>query len=137
MPLLGTDRPEAVGALASRLAKAEPGQKSRLHLSYVLEVPRHLPLTAPLPEEEAEAARTLSAAAAAAQGEGITAEQVVTRARDAGEEIVNQAEVLSASLIVLAYLPSEDPSDTFMARVSRTVLERAPCEVVLNKQAVR
>ena len=137
VPLLRTDRPEAAGALARRLARAEPGQKSRLHLAYVLEVPRHLPLTAPLPEEEADAARTLSAAAAAAQGEGITAEQMVTRARDAGEEIVNQAEVLSASLIVLTYLPSDDPSDTFMSRVSRTVLDRAPCEVVLNKQPAR
>lgn len=137
VPLLRTDRPEAAGALACRLAKAEPGQKSRLHLACVLEVPRHLPLTAPLPEEEAEAARLLEAAASAARCEGVTAETLVTRARDAGEEIVHQAEALGASMIVLAYLPSDDPSDTFMSRVSRTILDRAPCEVVLNKQPAR
>jgi len=134
VPLLRADNPEAASALACRLAKGEGGQAARLHLAYVLEVPRHLPLTAPLPEEEAEASRALEAAAAQARCDGVTAEPLVTRARDAGEEIVHQAEMLSASLIVLAYLPSDDPGDTQMSRVSRTVLDRAPCEVVLNKQ---
>lgn len=137
VPLLRPDDPQAASALACRLAKTDPSQKSRLHLAYVLEVPRHLPLAAPLPEEEAAAARTLEAASASVRGEGVTAEPRVTRARDAGEEIVQQAEVLGASLIVLTYLPSGDPSDTLMERVTRTVLDRAPCEVVLNKQPAR
>ncbi len=137
VPLLRPDNPQAASGLACRLARADPAHKSRLHLAYVLEVPRHLPLAAPLPEEEAAAARTLEMAASAVRGEGVTAEPQVTRARDAGEEIVHQAEVLSASLIVLAYLPSGDPSDTLMARVTRTILDRAPCEVVLNKQPSR
>ena len=137
VPLLNSDDPQAASALACRLAKADPTQKSRLHLAYVLEVPRHLPLTAPLPEEEADAARTLDMAATAVRCEGILAEMQVTRARDAGEEIVHQAASLSASLIVLAYLPSGDPSNTLMERVTRTVLDHAPCEVVLNKQPVR
>jgi len=134
VPLLRPDDPQAASALACRLAKADPTHKSRLHLAYVLEVPRHLPLAAPLPEEEAAAAQTLEAAVNAARGQGVTAEPQVTRARDAGEEIVQQAGVLGASLIVLTYLPSGDPSDTLMERVTRTVLDRAPCEVVLNKQ---
>ena len=137
VPLLGPDDPQAASALACRLARADATHKSRLHLAYILEVPRHLPLTAPLPEEEAAAARTLAAAAASARCEGMTAESQVTRARDAGEEIVQQAASLGASLIVLTYLPSGDPSDTMMERVTRTVLDRAPCEVVLNKQAAR
>ena len=91
MPLLRPDDPQAAAALACRLARADPAHKSRLHLAYVLEVPRHLPLAAPLPEEEAEAARTLEAAARCAQGAGVTVEPRVTRARDAGEEIVAQA----------------------------------------------
>jgi len=141
VPLLRPDDPQAASALACRLAKADSTAnataKSRLHLAYVLEVPRHLPLTAPLPEEESEAARTLETAVSAARAEGVTAEPQVTRARDAGEEIVHQAQILGASLIVLTYLPSDDPSDTLMERVTRTVLERAPCEVVLNKQPAR
>ena len=137
VPFLSPDRPEAAGALACRLAKADPSQKSSLHLTYILEVPRHLPLSAPLPEEEAAATRTLDAAAAAVRCEGVLGEPRVTRARDAGEEIVHQAETLGASVIVLAYRPSDDPSDTLMERVTRTVLDRAPCEVVLNKQPLR
>lgn len=137
VPLLRPDNPQAASALACRLVKTDPTAKSRLHLAYVLEVPRHLPLAAPLPEEEAAAAQTLAAAATQARSEGVTAESQVARARDAGEEIVHQAGVLGASLIVLAYLPSGDPSDTLMERVTRTVLDRAPCEVVLNKQPAR
>ena len=137
VPLLRPDDPHAAAALACRLARADTTHKSRLHLVYILEVPRHLPLAAPLPEEEAEAARTLESAAACARAAGVTVEPRVTRARDAGEEIVTQAVSLEASLIVLTYLPSGDPSDTLTERVTRTVLDRAPCEVVLDKQAAR
>ncbi len=138
VPLLRPDHTEAASALACRLAKAASGvrtQKSRLHLAYILEVPRHLPLTAPLPEEEARASQALAAATDAARCEGVTANPIVTRTRDAGEEIVAQAAALEASLIVLAYQNSDDPADTLMQRVSRTVIDRAPCEVILNKQA--
>lgn len=140
VPLLRPEHTEAASSLACRLAKAASGgeggaQKSRLHLAYILEVPRHLPLTAPLPEEEALASKALAAATDAARCEGVTANPIVTRTRDAGEEIVTQAAALEASLIVLAYQKSDDPADTLMQRVSRTVIDRAPCEVILNKQA--
>ena len=140
VPLLRPEHTEAASSLACRLAKAASGgeggaQKSRLHIAYMLEVPRHLPLTAPLPEEEALASKALAVATNAARCEGITANPIVTRTRDAGEEIVSQATALGASLIVLAYQKSDDPADTLMQRVSRTVIDRAPCEVILNKQA--
>ncbi len=141
VPLLRPDHTEAASALACRLAraasKADGTQKSRLHLVYILEVPRHLPLTGPLPEEEALASHALAAAADAARCEGVTANPVVTRTRDAGEEIVTQASALEASLIVLAYQPSDDPDDTLVQRVIRTVFDRAPCEVILNKQTAK
>lgn len=140
VPLLRPEHTEAASSLACRLAKAASGgeggaQKSRLHLAYILEVPRHLPLTAPLPEEEALASQALAAATDAARCEGVTASPIVTRTRDAGEEIVTQAAALEASLIVLAYQRPDDPADTLMQRVTRTVIDRAPCEVILNKQA--
>ncbi len=141
VPLLSPDGPEAATVLACRLVKADmggpnagAGQKSCLHLTYVLEIPRHLPLSSPLPEEEAAASAALEAAGKVARAEGVTAETLLARARDAGEEIVAQATRLGATMIVLAYRPSSDPSDTLMTRVTRTVIDRAPCEVVLNKQ---
>ncbi len=50
VPFLSPHNAEAATALACRLAKADTGagQKARLHLAYVLEVPRNLPLTSPL-----------------------------------------------------------------------------------------
>ena len=131
VPLLRADNPETTATLACRLAKPE-GQAAHLHLAYILEVPRHLPLNAPLPEEEATAGRTLDAAEAWVRQQGLTPVPHVRRARDAGEEIVHQAEELSVNIIVLAYTPSADPDDP-MHRILRTVLDRAPCEVVLNK----
>ena len=134
VPLLRGDGSDAI-SLACLLAKGNR-DKARLHLAYVLEVPRHLPLTAPLPEEEAAAARALETAEKAIRREGLTVTPHVRRARDAGEDIVLHAEELAVGLIVLAYLPVEDPADDLMRRAVRTVFERAPCEVVLNKQPV-
>ena len=99
VPLLRPDCPETATTLACRLARADvaphagqnAGRKSRLHLLYVLEVPRQLPLTAPRSEEEGEAAKALEAAQASARSEGVAAEASVARTRDAGEEIVSQA----------------------------------------------
>lgn len=134
VPLLRADSPDAAAALACRLAKAA-APKSRLHLLYVLEVPRNLPLNAPLPDEEAAAARVLDAAEAVARREGVGAVRHVARTREAGEEIVHQAANLGVARIVLAYAPSADPSDDLMTRISRFVFDRAPCEVILNKIA--
>ena len=134
VPLLSADSPETTATLACRLARPE-GQAANLHLAYILEVPRHLPLNAPLPAEEATAGSVLDAAEAWVRGQGLTPVPHVRRTRDAGEEIVHQAEELGANIIVLAYTPDpdSDSEDNIMRRVLRTVLDRAPCEVVLNK----
>ena len=131
VPLLRADSPETTAMLACRLARPE-GQSAHLHLAYILEVPRHLPLNAPLPDEEATAGSVLDAAEAWVRGQGLTPVPHVRRARDAGEEIVHQAEELGVSIIVLAYAPTPDPDDP-LRRIVRTILDRAPCEVVLNK----
>ncbi len=131
VPLRTGDDPLAAITLACRLAKPE-GDAARLHLTYILEVPRHLPLTAPLPDEEAQAGRSLDAAEAAVRRLGITPVPHVRRARDAGEEMVHQAEELGVNMIVLAYAPTGDPEDP-MLRILRTLFDRAPCEVVVNK----
>ena len=77
--------------LPCRLAKAE-GPKAHVHLLYILEIPRALPLNAPLPEEEAIAARVVGEAEAIVRRAGLTPITHVTRARDIAEEIILQAE---------------------------------------------
>lgn len=131
VPLIGDQAPVTATALACRLAKSD-GLKPRIHLIYVLEVPRVLTLTAPLPEEEAVASRVMEGAEAIVKREGLTAVTYVTRTRDAGDELVQQAKQVSANIIVLAYTPTGADGD-IMERVAKTLLGRAPCEVILNK----
>lgn len=132
VPLLRRDAPETATMLACRLARAG-GQKAQIHVTYVFEVPRQLPLNAPLPEEEAEASRTLKAAEDWVRREGLNAVAHVARARDVGEEIVHQAGQVSARIIVLSCGASGEPCEDFMTRIALPVLGHAPCEVILNK----
>jgi hypothetical protein len=136
VPLMQADTPETATMLACRLAKAD-GQKARVHLAYFLEVPRQLPLNAPLPEEEMAAAQTLEAAEKWVRREGLTAVTHVARTRDTGEEIVHQAGVVHANMVVLSIPPEGDTPDDFTRRIAHTVLDRAPCEVILNKMPLR
>ena len=132
VPLLQGDTPETATVLACRLARAG-GQKTQVHLAYIFEVPRQLPLNAPLPEEESQAAQTLEAAENWVRREGLKPLAHVARARDVGEEIVHQAGLLKADIIVLSCGAAGQPCEDFMARVARPVLDHAPCEVILNK----
>jgi len=133
VPLLGAVAADAPAALACRLARAD-SPKANVHLLYILEIPRHLPLTAPLPEEEALAAEALAVAERRVRQEGMNAHPTVTRARDASEEILRQAEQLKANMIVFAYAPDARNEGHAEATI-RAVLERASCEVILNKGA--
>jgi nucleotide-binding universal stress UspA family protein/anti-anti-sigma regulatory factor len=135
VPLIAADTADGATMLAIRLARAD-GPKVRIHLAYVLEVPRHLPLNAPLPEEEAFAARLLEAAERCVRKEGLQTATHVCRARDAGEEIVQMAETESVNLIILSRQAKLDPADERTPQILKTVLERAPCEVIMNKLPV-
>jgi nucleotide-binding universal stress UspA family protein len=132
VPLFGTVPIETATALACRLAKSG-GQKPRIHLVYVLEVPRVLTLTAPLPEEEAIAAAAIEGAEGLVRREGLVPVTYVTRTRDAGEEIIQQAKQMTANIIVLGYHRSEPPGGEMMDRVTKTLIDHAPCEVILNR----
>lgn len=132
VPLLRGDTPETATMLACRLARSA-GQKAQIHLAYIFEVPRQLPLSAPLPEEEAEAERLLDAAEKWVRREGLSPVRHVARARDVGDEVMHQAEQVHATILVLSCGAGGEPCEEFMVRVARPVLEHAPCEVILNK----
>lgn len=132
VPLLSAEGWDSAVSLACRLAKSE-GQKSHVHLEYFLEVPRTLPLTAPLPEEEAIARDVLAVAEKFVRNAGLRVTTHVARGRDAGEEIVNRTNVINANLIVLTSVPSDDPTHSTISHVADMVLDRAPCEVMLHR----
>jgi anti-anti-sigma regulatory factor len=132
VPLMQADTPETATMLACRLARAD-GQKTRVHLAYFLEVPRQMPINAPLPEQESLARATLEAAEKWVRREGLTAVAHVARTRDAGDEIVHLAGVVHANIIILATAAEGEPCEDFLTRIAKVVLDRAPCEVILNK----
>jgi anti-anti-sigma regulatory factor len=132
VPLLRPERPELAAGLACRLARSGSAA-ARIHLTYILEVPRQLPLTAPLPEEEAAAVEALAAAEKEVRRQGLSASTHVSRTRDAGEDIIHLATSQEASIVLMTYQPPDDPSDNLGERVVKTVFGRAPCEIVLNK----
>ena len=134
VPLIGDVTVENATLLARHLARAE-GAKVRLHLVYVLEVPRALPLAASLPDEEARASQMMERAQAVLKKEGFLSEQHVTRARDVAEEIVCQALEVRANMIVLACTPWQGSNES-ANQVIRTLLSRSPCEVVLSRPAL-
>jgi nucleotide-binding universal stress UspA family protein/anti-anti-sigma regulatory factor len=106
--------------------------KPLIRLSYVLVVPRSIPLNTPQPDEEADARKLLKEAEDFALLHGLEVSAYVARTRDAGEEIVDLAQKLHAAKIVIG-IPQvvlERVANT----VVRTVLEKAPCEVLMTKK---
>ena len=132
MPLLQADTPETATMLACRLARAD-GQKTRVHLAYILEVPRQLPLNAPLPEQEKTGGGDAGSGGKVGAARRADGGAHVARTRDAGEEIVHLAGVVHANIIVLATAAEGEPCEDFLTRIAKAVLDHAPCEVILNK----
>ncbi|PYT09487.1 MAG: hypothetical protein DMF49_01960 [Acidobacteria bacterium] len=116
--------------LACRLG-AEQG--ATIMLAYVIEVPRTLPLTAPLAGPEQTAGAALGRAEEIVRLHGLEPQRHVARARVAGEEIVRLARESAADLIVMGIRPRIGLRDEILGRTSDTVLRRAPCEVLLDK----
>lgn len=132
VPLFGSMPVETATLLACRLARADT-KFPTIHLVYVLEVPRVLTLNAPLPEDEANAARAIAQAEALVRQEGLRSVTHVIRGRDTGEGIVHQAQEIGANIIVSAYHSVSEAEGDPMPRIIRTLLQRAPCEVILNR----
>ncbi|MFN2471092.1 MAG: amino acid permease [Gaiellaceae bacterium] len=98
VPVVRSAEAEEALVAAARLASERGSRIAALH---VIEVPLHLPLDAPLPEEEAEADVLLDDAEAIVERYGVPVIGRVARARSAGPEIVAEAERRNAELIVV------------------------------------
>jgi len=108
--------------------------KPRIQLSYVLVVPRSLPLNTPLPEEEVDARALLKEAEDFAALHGLNLNADVARTRDAAEEIVELAQRLKAIKMVIGIPPTALGRETSI--VTNTILQKSPCEVLLTKKEI-
>ena len=117
--------------LACRLGQE---QKAEISLVHVIEVPRTLPLGAPLPVAEEAAERVLQTTREIVELHGLIASTYVERAREAGEGIIRAARDQAADLIVMGVRPKVGSTET-LGRTGAVLLRQAPCEVVLDRIA--
>jgi APA family basic amino acid/polyamine antiporter len=113
---------------------------------WVLEVPMALPLDAALPEHQVKRAREALARAKVVgeEYEGVSVATALVRARRVGQGIVNEARRRGVDSIVLA---AEEPSrvkggarlgggagplDNYIGEVTKYVVRKAPCRVILT-----
>jgi APA family basic amino acid/polyamine antiporter len=152
VPIFGSDLDVDIIQTAGRLAGDEhddlESDGAVIEALWVFEVPMALPLEARLPEGQLERARE-ALARAKAVGEEYERVEVATatvRARRAGQAIVDEARRRGVEAIVLA---AEPPSrirgggrlggsgglDDYVGDVTKYVLKKAPCRVILTAPA--
>lgn len=113
--------------VAFRLAQ---GAEASIKLAFVVEVPRALPISAPLPDSESVAATALEDANKAAQQFRVTVEPFVHRTRNAREGILKLIAQENIDLLILGARP--DGLRGLPKDLTRELFARAPCEVVLD-----
>lgn len=130
VPTIGESYAEHAVELACRLGKE---QKAEILLLYVLEVPRTLPLNAPLPADEAKAQETLKRAQEIVYLHGLPWGIRIERAREAASGILHVAKEYDVDLIVLGTRPGAVRDQGILGRTTLALLRQAPCEVIVDK----
>ncbi len=120
--------------LGCQMAK---GVKRKVHLVYVIEVPRSLPLKAVLTQESDRADKLLNSAMQIAERVGSEAIAEVVQARDAGSAIVDEAKDHNCALILIGYVRSEHRAPNDLGKTVPYVLANAPCRVWLVQDPPR
>ncbi|MDI6782619.1 MAG: universal stress protein [bacterium] len=108
-------------------------QNAEIVLTYILEVPRTLPLGAELPKEEEKANEALARAEAIVNLHGLRAVAKLDRAREAAEEIIRSAKEYDVDIIVMGVRPRVNPAQTVIGKTTDILLRRAPCEVIIDR----
>ena len=134
VPTSGTAYSERGIELACRLGEE---QKAEVYLIHVIEVPRTLPMEAPMPEAESRAQGILKEGESIVSLRGLPVKGEVRRGRVAGEEIIRAAKDWDADLIVMGIRSEIHMAQEILGRTSDLVLRRAPCEVIVDKLSER
>ncbi len=130
VPTSGMPYSEKGIELACRLGTE---QEAEIILTYVLEIPRTLPLNAPIPEAEKEANEALKRGKEIVELHHLIPILRLERAREAGEGIVKVAKDNDVDVIVLGIRPTWRGSQNIWGKTTDILLRKAPCEVVFDK----
>jgi APA family basic amino acid/polyamine antiporter len=149
VPVFGNELDDDIVGTAGRLAsdEGEEGEGGAvIEALYVVEVPMSLPLDARVPEEQIERAKAAvrRAKEVGEEYEGVVVATAMVRARSVGAAIVSEAKRRGVEAIVLAAEPPSrtrggallggrgGPRDRSVGEVTRYVVEKAPCRVILT-----
>jgi nucleotide-binding universal stress UspA family protein len=130
VPTSGTFYSERAIEMACRLGGE---QNAEIYLVTIIEVPRTLPLEAPIPEAEEKAKEIIKRGEEIVNLRGLKAIGEVKRGRVAGEEILRVVEEKDIDLIVMGIQPRIKMAQDILGRDSNLIMHRAPCEVILDK----
>ncbi|MCX6363307.1 MAG: universal stress protein, partial [Actinobacteria bacterium] len=129
VPVDGTRLSDEMMVLGCQLA-ADKG--ATIDIVQVIEVPMHLPLDAPLPEERRRGQKLLDAAMAVAREFGVDAWPHLVTARQSGRAIVDTAEDWHADVIIVGAVKKRRVDDRLFGDSVTYVLRHAPGEVLVN-----
>ena len=150
VPVFGDKIDDDIVGTAGRLAaeEADAGEADEVIIEalYVLEVPMSLPIDARIPQERVDAAKKAlrRAKEVGEEYDGVKVETATVRGRTVGQVIVAEAKRRGVELVVLA---AEDvtktrggallggqggPRDRAYGQVTRQVIEKAHCRVILT-----
>ena len=150
VPILGTalddDIIQTAGRLAGETRDDIESDGAVIEAIWVFEIPLALPMDAPLPDAQVKRAREALARAklVGEEYEGVEVATAIVRARRAGEAIVREARRRGVEAIVLAAEESSrvrggslfggvgGPLENYVGDVSRYVIAKAPCRVILT-----
>ena len=146
---LDDDIVQTAGRLAGEVRDELDEEGATIEAIWVFEVPMSLPIDARLPEPQLRRAQDAlrRAKAVGEEYEGVHVQTAMVRARRAGEAIVREARRRGVEAIVLA---AEEPSrvrggalfggaggplDNYVGEVTKYVLRKASCRVILTAPA--
>lgn len=128
VPVDGTAACHQALALAADIAKRS---KARIHLLYVIEVPRTIALDATLEGELQRAEQALDQAERVAEGHGINVTGELVQARQAGHAIVDEAVERGVDVVILGIGYNQPYGRFELGREAQYVLEHASAQVWL------
>ena len=146
---LDDDIVQTAGRLAGEVRDDLDEEGATIEAIWVFEVPMSLPIDARLPEAQLRRAQEAlrRAKAVGEEYEGVHVQTAMVRARRAGEAIVREAKRRGVEAIVLAaeepsrvrsgalFGGSGGPLDNYVGEVTKYVLRKAGCRVILTAPA--
>ena len=130
VPIGETIPSERAVELACRLGH---DQKADLVLVHVITVPYSMSLNTPLPEQEKAAQKVLEIGRQIAIGFGIHPQTIVLHHRHVADAVLQVAREEEADAIVLGVGIKSRVPGTDWGRTTADLLQRAPCEVIVDK----